>query len=161
MVGVVGGRIKISRIRNADWEDDESLAEDLKKYVLANLRRSEVLDFVERDYPQYAWSLGTLSRRMNHFGIKYVDYSLTVAEVEEAVCEENDGSGQLLGYRALQKKIRQQHRLVVPRAPVYDVLTKVDPEGLERRRNVGRNKRKRGATGTFTSLVGVIIMLLL
>lgn len=124
----------MSRIRNADWEDDESLAEDLKKYVLANLRRSEVLDFVERDYPQYAWSLGTLSRRMNHFGIKYVDYSLTVAEVEEAVCEENDGPGQLLGYRALQKKIREQHQLAVPRALVYDVLTKVDPEGL----NVGR-----------------------
>ena len=39
----------MSRIRNADWEDDESLAEDLKKYMLANLRRSEVLDFVERD----------------------------------------------------------------------------------------------------------------
>ena len=94
----------MSRIRNADWEDDESLAEELKKYVLANLRRSEVLDFVERDYLQYAWSLGTLSRRMNHFGIKYIDYSLTVAKVEEAVCEENDGPGQLLGYCALQKK---------------------------------------------------------
>ena len=62
----------MSRIRNADWEDDECLVEYLKKYVLANLRRSEVLDF-ERDYPQYAWSLGTLNRRMNHFGIKYVD----------------------------------------------------------------------------------------
>lgn len=58
-----------------------------------------------------------------------------------------------------RKKIREQHQLAVPRALVYDVLTKVDPEGLERRRNVGRGKRKRGATGTFTSLVGVIIML--
>ena len=96
---------------------------------------------------------------MSYFGIKYVDYNLTVAEVEEAVCEETDGPGQLLGYRALQKKIREQHQLAVPRALVYDVLTKVDPEGLERRRNVGRGKRKRGATGTFTSLVGVIIML--
>ena len=41
----------MSRIRNADWEDDENLAEDLKKYVLANLRRSEVLDFVQRLSP--------------------------------------------------------------------------------------------------------------
>ena len=127
----------MSRIRNSDWEDDESLAEDLKKYVLANLRRSEVLDFVERDYPQYAWSLGTLSRRMNHFGIKYVDYNLIVAEVEEAVCAENDSPGQLLGYRAIQKKIRQ-HQLAVPRALVYDALTKVDPEGLERWRTSSR-----------------------
>ena len=97
---------------------------------------------------------------MNHFGIKYVDYSLTVAVVEEAVCEENDGPVQLLGYRALQTKIRQQHELGVLRALVYDFLTKVDPEGLERWWNVGRNKRKRGATGTFTSLIGVVIMLL-
>ena len=29
----------------------------------------------------------------------------------------------------------------------------VDPEGLERRGNVGKKKRQRGATGTFTSLV--------
>ena len=51
---------------------------------------------------------------MNHFGIKYVDYSLTVAVVEEVVFEENDGPVQLLGYRALQTKIRQQHEACRP-----------------------------------------------
>ena len=71
----------MSRIRNPDWETNEELEKDLKKYVLENLQRSEVLDFVKRDYPQYTWSLDTLCRQLNHFGIKYVDYDVTIEEV--------------------------------------------------------------------------------
>ena len=59
----------MSRIRNPDWENDENLKADKLKYMLQNLTRREVLDFLGRDYPQYA-----LSRRMAHFGVKYVDY---------------------------------------------------------------------------------------
>ena len=58
------------RIRNRDWEEDEQLKEDLKRYVLQNLSRREMLDFVSRDYAQYAWSLGTLSRRLAFFNVK-------------------------------------------------------------------------------------------
>ena len=64
-----------------------------------------------------------------------------------------EGPGQYLGYRAMQRKLREQHKLAVPRNLVYDVMGMVDPEGLERRGNVGQKKRQRGATGTFTSLV--------
>lgn len=38
---------------------------DLERYVLANYSRKEILDFASRDYPEYAWSLPTLSRRLN------------------------------------------------------------------------------------------------
>lgn len=62
----------MNRARNPEWEDDEQLKEDLQNYVLQNLRRAEVLDFVERDFPQYSWSLPTLSRRLRYFGIKYI-----------------------------------------------------------------------------------------
>jgi hypothetical protein len=148
------------RIRNSDWKDDELLRDDLERYVLQNLRRQELLDFVKRDYPQYAWSLGTLDRRLAHFGIQYVNYGTDLQEIEAAVRDEIEGPGQLLGYRAMHKKIREQHQLAVPRDLVYDVMTMVDPEGLERRGNVGRKKRRRGATGTFTSMVFYITMLL-
>jgi hypothetical protein len=143
-------------IRNADWKEDESLKNDLQKYVLKNLKRIEILDFVKRDFPQYAWSLGTLSRRLEYFDIKYIDYNITLEEVEAAFKKENEGPGQLLGYRQIHQKIREEHNLAVPRGLVYDVMTKVDPEGLQLRGDVGvpRNKRKRrGPTGTFTSLV--------
>lgn len=35
-------------------------------------------------------------------------------------------------------------------------MTDVDPEALERRGGVRRQKRRRGSTGTFTSLVGIL-----
>ena len=140
-------------IRNSDWEDDEQLKSDIQHYVLQNLKRREILNFVRRDFPEYAWSLGTLSRRMAFFGIQYIKYDTDIKDVENAVREEVEGPGQLLGYRAMHKKLREQHNLAVPRDLVHDVMGLVDPEGLERRGNVGKKKRRRGATGTFTSLV--------
>ena len=65
-------------MRNTDWKDDEELKETISCLVLRNFTRKEILDFLMRDFPQYAWSLGSLSRRMKHFDIKYVDYSTTV-----------------------------------------------------------------------------------
>ncbi len=89
-----------------------------------------MLDFVQRDYPQYAWSLPSLSRRMSHFGIKYTDYNISPEEVRDAFRKENAGPGQLLGYRSMQKKIREEHNLAVPRGLVYDVMTDEDPDSL-------------------------------
>ena len=93
----------MSRIRNPTWENDENLKADIQKYVLQNLTRKEVLDFLGRDYPQYAWSLPTLSRRMAYFEIKYVDYETDLKVVEMAVKEEISGPGQLLGYRSMHQ----------------------------------------------------------
>ena len=145
---------KMSRIRNPDWENDENLKVDILKYVLQNLTRREVLDFLGRDYPQYAWSLPTLSRRMAHFGVKYVDYETDLKVVEKAVKEVDQWTN-----RSMHKKLREQHHLAVPRGLVYDVMTQIDPEGLERRRKVGQKKRHRGPTGTFTSLVRYLLVL--
>ena len=142
-----------ARIRCSEWEKDEQLKSDLECYVLANYSRQEILDFASRDYPEYAWSLPTLSRRLNFFGIKYIRYETSIEDVNKAVQEEMEGPGQYLGYRAMQRKLREQHKLAVPRNLVYDVMGMVDPEGLKRRGNVGHKKRQRGATGTFTSLV--------
>ena len=115
-------------IRNSDWEDDEQLKSDLQRYVKQNLRRREILDFVRQDFPEYAWSLGTLSRRLAFFGIQYIKYDTDIEEVETAVREEIEGPGQLLGYRAMHKKLREQHNLAVPRDLVHDVMGLVNPE---------------------------------
>ena len=40
----------------------------------------------------------------------------------------------------MQRKVREQHTLAVPRNLVHDVMGMVDPEGLSRRRNVGQKK---------------------
>ena len=147
-----------SRIRNPDWQEDAELKQDLKRYILQNLSRREILDFVSRDYAQYAWSLGTLSRRLAYFDIKYIEYNTDLKEVEAALQSELQGPGQLLGYRSMQRKIREQHQPAVPRNLVYDLMTELDPDGLERRGGVGKRKHKRGAAGTFTSMVSVFFI---
>lgn len=40
----------------------------------------------------------------------------------------------------MQKKLRDVHNLAVPRRLVHDVMGMVDPDGLERRGNVGQKK---------------------
>ena len=96
-------------IRNSDWEDDNDLKNDLAKFVSLNLKRMEILDFLRKDYPMYAWSLRSLARRMQYFGIQFTDCDVEVNDVEAAVEKEILGQGKLLGYRAMHKKIREIH----------------------------------------------------
>ena len=75
------------------------------------LRREEILDFMLRDFDCYAWSIRTLDRRLRYYDIRYTDTDVAVDEVEEAITREIEGPGRLLGYRAMQKKLRQVHML--------------------------------------------------
>jgi hypothetical protein len=79
-----------------------------------------------------------------------IDRNVTVDQVKDAVQKELNGPGQLLGYRAMQKKVRQEHNLNVPRDLVHAVMVDLDPEGLEQRGGVGIKKNKRGK-GNFTT----------
>ena len=129
------------RVRNSDWQEDGNLRDDLVKYVRQNLRRKEILDLVQINYPTYAWSPRTLTRRLQYFGIQFTDYSVDIDDVREAVEEEMNGPGSLLGYRALHQKIREVHGLSVPRNLVYAMMAEVNPQGLEERGGVGKPKR--------------------
>ena len=124
-----------------EWKHDPNLQNDLNKYVCENMQRNEILDFVQRDYPQYRWSMRTLDRRLRNYRIRYIDHNVTIDEVRTAVREELDGPGHLLGYRAMMQKIRQQHDLKIPRHLVHTVMQELDEEGLHNRQP-GAKKRK-------------------
>ena len=115
--------------RDGSWCEDVRLQEDLRNYVRQGMKRKEMLDFLKRDFPTYAWSIPTLDRRLRYFNIFYTDTNVTLDEVKEAVGKELEGPGKLLGYRALHQKIRQEHLLNVPRDLVYAVMQQMDPEG--------------------------------
>ena len=119
-----------------------------------NLRRSEILDFVRRDYPHYAWSIPTLDRRLRHFSIQYIDKDTSLEEVLEAVDKELDGPGQLLGYRSMNQKLRTEHDIKVPRHVVHSVMRYLDPDGIENR--FPRNERKRSNLLFLMALTGCI-----
>ena len=113
------------------------------------MKRAEIVDFVKRDYPQFCWSLPTLARRMKFLGIKYISRETTLADIKTAVQNELDGPGKLLGYRAMNQKLRTEHHICVPRNVVADVLYEMDPEGVQSR-NVKKKKKK--DKKPFTSL---------
>ena len=132
-----------------EWQEDLQLKEDLTNWVKQGMMRSEILNFTKRDYPNYKWSIRSLDRRLRYFNIYYNDRQTTVEEVKAAVGKEIAGPGKLLGYRAMHKKLRQEHGLMVSRDAVYTVMQDLDPNGLEARGGVGVKKRKK--KGNFSS----------
>ena len=75
------------------WKDDLALCSQLEIYVRQNLKRLEILDFVNRDYSCHfqngQCSLRTLCRMLKHFKIAYHDYSVTAERIINAVEEES------------------------------------------------------------------------
>ena len=137
----------MARIRNDTWKDDLQLANALKEHVKNGFCNKEILDFMQRDFNQYAWSERTVERQLQHFEIRRIDRAVTVEQVGDAVRNELQGPGKLLGYRAMHQKIRQCHDLAIPRDLVYDVMFQLDPHGLEGRTPGVKAKKK----GNFTS----------
>eukprot|EP00794_Sanderia_malayensis_P011558 gene11558-12749_t len=122
--------------RFAAWKEDELLRTAMQEYVKQGLKREETLSFSQRDFSHYKWSMRTLDRRMRHFQIYYIDQDVSIEEVKEAVKKELAGPGKLLGYRAMQKKIRINHNFYVGHDKVYDMMTDLDQEGLAARGGV-------------------------
>ena len=65
-------------------------------------------------------------------------------QVEASMKYEMEGTGKLLGYRAMQKKLRQVHDLFVPRDLVHAVMYNVDPTALEERVPQFKQKKRKG-----------------
>ena len=84
-------------VRNLEWENDEPLRSDRDKYIHQNLRQ-------KLDSPMYTWSLRALGHRLQFFSI-FQHYEVDI-EVKRAVKKELQGPGKLLGYRAMQQKVR-------------------------------------------------------
>ena len=131
-------------LQGDSWKEDLELKSDMEKYVEQMLKRVEMLSFMKRDYAQYTWSIRSLDRRLRYFDIYYRDESVSVDQVKEAVEKELAGPGKLLGYRAMQRKIRQEHHMNVPRDLVHAVMYDLDPEGLEARGLKAKRKKPKG-----------------
>ena len=115
------------------WKDNLALKAVLEGYVLQNMQRNEILDFMSMDFPAYPWSMRSLDRRLAYFNVRYIDRGVTLSDAKETVQKELGGPGALLGYRAMAQKLQQKHNMKVPRDLVYDIMTDLDPEGLKQR----------------------------
>ena len=66
---------------------------------------------------------------------------MNIDTIKVAVQKELEGPGKLLGYRAMNQKLRTEYQICVPRNIVADVLLDLDPEGVESR-NVKKKEKK-------------------
>ena len=66
---------------------------------------------------------------------------MNIDTIKVAVQKELEGPGKLLGYRAMNQKLRTEYQICVPRNIVADVLFDLDPEGVESR-NVKKKEKK-------------------
>ena len=69
--------IMAAYFRNDGWKEDIVLKEAMAKYVKQGFQQREMLDFLKRDFAQYAWSLRTVDRRLRHFDIQYNDKNVS------------------------------------------------------------------------------------
>ena len=133
----------MNSIVTSPWKENKSLEDDLRRYVLQNMKRKEILDFIRRDYPSYCWSMPTLARRLSHFGIKYINYDTTVEVVKEGVLEELAGPGKLLGYKTLNQKLRTELKFASHGILFTKSKNSWIPKGWRRGRlSIGKRKRR-------------------
>ena len=90
---------------DSQWRSDLDLQVQLESLVKRGYQRNEILHEVKKDFPQYKWGcIKTLDRRLRHFNINYIKYDTPMEDVRNAVSEELEGPGRLLGVRAMTKK---------------------------------------------------------
>ena len=91
---------------------------------------------------KYAWSIRSVDRRLRHFDIFYSDREVTVEEVRQAVSKELDGPSTHTGYRPMQRNVRINHGLNVPRDLVNAMMKDLDAESVEARAPAAKKKMR-------------------
>ena len=90
----------------------------------------------------------TLDRHLRYFYIHYIDVKFSISKVTSTITKELEGPGKLLGYHAMNQKLRTEHRICVPQGLDTDLLWDADPQALEDR---SVNKREKKSKKQFVS----------
>ena len=100
---------------------------------MSKLKYEEIRLFLYK-YHGKEFSITTLKRRINSYGLRrrHPDYNLEV--VRDAIENIVDGPGCLRGYRSIWHSL-QLLSIRVPRIVVQEILREIDPEGTEMRKS--------------------------
>ena len=107
--------------------DRDSLIEG---YFHLGINYTEILAFLVLCHG-ICLSMRQLKRILRERGLTRRSRLSPVNEIVDAIESELQGSGRLLGYRLMHKRIGLSHSLVVDRETVRAVMKALDPEGVE------------------------------
>ena len=106
--------------------------EAIRYYFSQNYDYATILNFLER-FNNIKISRGTLMNRLKQYGLcrrgRHVDEGVVQEYIRELY-----GSGSLLGYRSMWRRLHSKHGINVPRSVVQNILRELDPEGTELRK---------------------------
>ena len=107
--------------------------EAIRYYFSRNYDYATILNFLER-FNNIKISRGTLMNRLKQYGLCRRGRHADEGVVRECIRRELDGSGSLLGYRSMWRRLHSKHGINVPRSVVQNILRELDPEGTELRK---------------------------
>ena len=114
--------------------------EAIRYYFSKNYDYQTILRFLKK-FHDINISRGTLLNRLKEYGLRRRRCVVNEGNIRHCIQQELDGSGGLLGYRAMWRKLHFKYGINVPRSVVQDLLFELDPEGCNARR-VHRLKRR-------------------
>ena len=111
----------------------------IRDYFKKNYTYNTTLQLLEK-YHAIKTSRSTLLNKLKKYGLQRQGNTIETTQ-EDVFLRNWDGSNQLLGYRAMWKRLQSKHDLQIPRAVVQTILREVDPQ-VSRLRRASRLRRK-------------------
>lgn len=106
--------------------------EFIHKYFTEGHTYEIILDLLATKH-NVSMSLSTLKRRLQDADLTRRTNYTPIATVRAAISEELQGSGKLLGYRAMWQTLKQKYSFTVRRSDVMHLMGELDPSGKENR----------------------------
>ena len=114
--------------------------EAIENYFLSGFAYEAILCLLNK-YHGIEMSLSTLKRRLAEYNLRRrKQEDITLDQLTGVIRSELDGPGCLSGYRSMWHTLRIKYGIVVPRREVEELLSQLDPDGVQERK---RHKLKR------------------
>ena len=104
----------------------------ITSYFNLGLSYTEIAAFLA-SFHGVVLSVRQLKRILRRLGLPRRLNPSDVGDVLNAIIYELNGSGSIVGYRAMHQRMRDNHGVIVTRETVRQVLRIVDPDGVEAR----------------------------
>ena len=109
------------------------MEELIRYYFEKKYKYQTILDCLEK-FHNIKISKRTLLNKLKEYGLGRRRYNANDDQVRNCIQQELDGSGRLLGYRAMWRKLQSHHGIYVRRLTVQTILRELDPEGSRLRK---------------------------
>ena len=117
------------------------MEEAIRYYFGKNYKYNTILALLEK-YNNISISKRTLLNKLREYGLRRRGNIVDCNHVKDCIQRELDGSGQMLGYRSMWRRLQSKYNVHVPRLVVQTILRDLDPEGSRLRRTQYLRRRE-------------------